>query len=71
MGDNLKQKMLGALAWSSVDRLGQQVVQFVIGLILARLLNPTDFGLLGTVSSYLLACYVASLISIIFEKRLE
>jgi len=58
MGDNLKQKMLGALAWSSVDRLGQQVVQFVIGLILARLLNPTDFGLLGMVSIFSALSYV-------------
>lgn len=58
MGDNLKQKMLGALAWSSVDRLGQQVVQFVIGLILARLLNPTDFGLLGMVMIFSALSYV-------------
>lgn len=58
MGDNLKQKMLGALAWSSVDRLGQQVVQFVIGLILARLLNPTDFGLLGMVTIFSALSYV-------------
>jgi len=58
MGDNLKQKMLGALAWSSVDRLGQQVVQFVITLILARLLNPTDFGLLGMVAIFAALSYV-------------
>ena len=58
MADNLKQKMLGALAWSSVDRLGQQVVQFVISLILARLLNPTDFGLLGMVMIFSALSYV-------------
>jgi len=50
--------MLGALAWSSVDRLGQQVVQFVITLILARLLNPTDFGLLGMVAIFAALSYV-------------
>jgi teichuronic acid exporter len=49
MGDNLKQKMLGALAWSSVDRFGQQAVQFVIGMVLARLLNPSDYTLIGLV----------------------
>ena len=58
MGDNLKQKMMGALAWSSIDRLGQQVVQFVITLILARLLNPTDFGLLGMVAIFAALSYV-------------
>jgi len=49
MSDNLKQKMLGALAWSTIDRFGQQVVQFVIGLFLARLLTPDDYGLIGMV----------------------
>lgn len=49
MGDNLKQKMLGALAWSTIDRFGQQAVQFVIGLFLARLLTPDDYGLIGMV----------------------
>jgi len=58
MSDNLKQKMLGALAWSSVDRVGQQVVQLIIGLILARLLNPTDFGLLGMVAIFAALSYV-------------
>lgn len=49
MGDNLKQKMLDALTWTTVDRFGQQAVQFVIGLILARLLTPNDYGILGMV----------------------
>jgi teichuronic acid exporter len=49
MGDNLKEKMMGALAWSSIDRFGQQAVQFLIGLVLARLLSPSDFGLIGMV----------------------
>jgi O-antigen/teichoic acid export membrane protein len=49
MGDDLKQKMLGAVTWSSIDRFGQQAVQFVIGIILARLLSRADFGLIGMI----------------------
>jgi len=49
MSDDLKQKMLSAMTWSTVDRFGQQAVQLVIGLILARLLTPADFGLIGLV----------------------
>ena len=49
MGDNLKQKMLGAVTWSSIDRFGQQAIQLIIGMILSRLLSPDDFGLLGLV----------------------
>jgi len=49
MGDDLKQKMVSAMTWSTVDRFGQQAVQFIIGLILARLLTPDDYGLIGMV----------------------
>ena len=49
MGDNLKEKTIGALKWSAVDRFGQQIVQFIIGIILARLLSRADFGLIGMV----------------------
>ena len=58
MGDNLKGKMLAALKWSSVDRFGQQAVQFVIGIILARLLTPDDFGLLGLVMIFAALSFV-------------
>ena len=36
MGDNLKQKMVGALTWSPIDRFGQQAIQLIIGMILSR-----------------------------------
>ena len=49
MGDDLKKKMVGALTWSTIDRFGQQAVQFVIGIILARLISIADFGLIGMV----------------------
>ncbi len=49
MGDDLKKKMIGALTWSTIDRFGQQAVQFIIGIILARLLSRADFGLIGMI----------------------
>jgi len=52
MSDNLKQKMLGALIWSSIDRFGQQIVQFIIILFLGRLLTPNDFGLIGEIALF-------------------
>lgn len=33
--------------WSAIERFGNQGIQFVIGLILARLLMPEDYGLIG------------------------
>ena len=47
MSDGFKTKMIGALAWSSLDRVGQQIVQLVFGIVLARLLMPAEVGLIG------------------------
>ena len=47
MGDNLKKNMIGALTWSAVNTFGVQLLQLVIGIILARVLMPTDFGIIG------------------------
>src|ERR1035437_8234702 len=58
MGDNLKQKTIKALTWTTIDRFGQQAVQFIIGLILARLLSPDDYGLLGLVMIFATLSFV-------------
>lgn len=50
--------MLGALTWSSIDRVAQQGVQFLIGIVLARLLSPTDYGLMGMVMIFATLSYV-------------
>ena len=44
MADNLKQKTQKGLLWSFVERFATQGVQFLFGIILARLLSPEDYG---------------------------
>ncbi|MBN2469070.1 MAG: MOP flippase family protein [Deltaproteobacteria bacterium] len=46
MTDNLKQTTIHGLFWSFFERIGQQGVQFVISVVLARLLMPEQFGLI-------------------------
>jgi teichuronic acid exporter len=36
--------------WSAIDRFGRQGVQFIVQLVLARLLLPEDFGLIAMVT---------------------
>jgi O-antigen/teichoic acid export membrane protein len=55
---DLKKQMAGALAWSFIDRMGQQVFQLVISLLLARLLAPADFGLVGILMVFCTLSYV-------------
>jgi teichuronic acid exporter len=47
MSQNLKKTAFSATAWSTLDSFGGQGMQFVIGIVLARLLSPADFGLLA------------------------
>jgi O-antigen/teichoic acid export membrane protein len=46
---SLKRQMLSGIAWSSTGRVGQQVIHFGLTILLARLLLPEDFGLVGMV----------------------
>ncbi len=46
---SLKDKAIKGVFWSSIERFGNQGIQFGIGLILARLLLPEDYGLLGMI----------------------
>ncbi|MDR3245500.1 MAG: lipopolysaccharide biosynthesis protein [Prevotellaceae bacterium] len=45
--DNLKSKTTKGIFWSSIQTFSTQGIQFVIGIILARLLMPSDYGLIG------------------------
>lgn len=52
MGSLASQSIKGAF-WSAVERFSLQGIQFVIGIILARLLSPSDFGLIGMLAIFL------------------
>jgi O-antigen/teichoic acid export membrane protein len=53
MGDELKTKMLKTLTWVSIDKFGQQLAQLFIGIVLARLLTPHDYGLIGVLMIFI------------------
>lgn len=44
---NIRQKTYSALIWSAADKCGEQVLRFVFSIIMARLLLPEHFGLVG------------------------
>ena len=53
MADDLKKKAVSGVSWSFVEQILTRGVNFVIGIILARLLNPTDYGLVGMISVFI------------------
>lgn len=53
MSDSLKQKATKGVLWSAIERFSVQGVQFFIMIIMARLLTPADYGLIGMLSIFL------------------
>jgi teichuronic acid exporter len=49
MGDSLKKRLLFGLIWSVTGRIGFLMIGFIGNALLARLLTPTDFGMMGIV----------------------
>ncbi len=47
--ENLRNRTLSGLGWSGAAQVARQLVQFIISVILARLLSPEDFGLIGMI----------------------
>ena len=53
MEDELKQKATHGVFWSAVERYSLQVVQFLLQLIIARILTPHDYGLIGMLAIFM------------------
>ena len=49
----LRNLAISGLKWSFIDSFLNQGIQVVIGIILARLLTPKDFGLIGMITVFI------------------
>lgn len=56
MAETLKEKTVKGLGWSAIDNVAQHGVGFVVGIILARLLTPDDYGLIGIITIFTTIC---------------
>lgn len=52
MGE-LKQKTAKGVVWSAVERFSVQGVQFIVMIVMARILTPEDYGLVGMLAIFL------------------
>ena len=53
---SLKDKTVKGVAWSGIDNVIQIGVTFVVSIVLARLLSPDDYGLLGLIAVFTAVC---------------
>ena len=49
----MKQKVVKGLLWKLLKNGGAQGVQFVIAIILARLLTPAQYGVVGIITIFI------------------
>ena len=50
---SLKQKTISGTIWSFIDSFANQGIQFIAGIILARILSPREFGLIGMLAIFI------------------
>lgn len=62
MGASLKQKTVSGVTWTAIDKVGNYGIQFIISIIIARLLDPSDYGVIALVMVFvaILAVFVNS-----------
>ncbi|MDY6306831.1 MAG: lipopolysaccharide biosynthesis protein [Oribacterium sp.] len=50
---NLKGKVLSGLFWKFLEQCGAQGIQFIVALVLARLMTPTEYGTIGLITVFI------------------
>ena len=53
MADSIKTKTVHGVIWSALERFSLQGVQFLINIVMARLLLPSDYGLIAMLAIFL------------------
>ena len=51
--NNLKQKAASGMVWTALQKYSTMFIQFISGIILARLLTPYDYGCIGMLSIFM------------------
>lgn len=58
MSQNMMDKAAKGAVWATIDRFGMMILQFSVNLILARILMPEDFGIIGMLAIFIVVSQV-------------
>lgn len=53
LSNNVREKVISSLFWKFAERIGAQGVNFIVSLVLARLLEPKDYGLIALITIFI------------------
>ena len=51
--ESLKKKTVNGVIWSAIDRFSTQGIQFIFSILIARLLMPSDYGVIAMLGIFL------------------
>lgn len=52
-GQSLKKKTIKGTIWSAIERFSVQAVQFIVMIFMARILTPSDYGIVGMLTLFM------------------
>lgn len=53
MSESLKNKTVKGISWSFIDNISNSGITFLVGLVLARLLTPEEYGIMAMISIFI------------------
>ena len=53
MAASLQRKAFWGMVWNFAESFSLQIIQFIIGIFMARILQPSDYGMSGMLSIFL------------------
>lgn len=53
MSEGLKHKTIKGVGWSFVDNISSSGISFIVGLVLARILSPEEYGIMAMVAIFI------------------
>lgn len=73
MGQSLKDKTVKGVVWSSIDRFTSQGISFVFSLLIARMLMPSDYGVIAMLGIFMAVsgCFIDSGFSTALVRKID
>lgn len=53
MSVGIKRQTISGVKWTAIESISNHAITFILGIVLARLLNPTDYGTIGVLSVFI------------------
>lgn len=51
--ENLREAAVKGVFWTSIEKFGSQILSLVLGIIIARILTPADYGIIGMTAIFI------------------